>query len=100
MGIDQWDDRNGETLGLAHQAASFAEAVGMRHPIIVVLFILHGAPLLVADKHQRFAVHSSQTAQNGVIVAEIAITTEFKEIIAYLVHIVDGVGAIFVAGAP
>ena len=78
-----WKAQNGqiEFLGHIHQAHRLAVAFRVGHAEIVLQAFLDCAALLMAHDHDRASLEARQSANNGFVIAEDAIASEFLEIV-------------------
>ena len=79
-GVDEGNDRQTETVGKLHQARRLAIAFRPRHAEIVPHPARRVVALLLADDTDRLALESSEAADDGLVLAEIAVAGEGREL--------------------
>src|SRR5262249_46475731 len=96
-GINQRENRNGETIGQLHQSRRLAIALRARHAEIVPDAALGGGTLLVADNAEALAVETTEAADDRLVVAELAVAGDRREIADQSVDVVQAVRPLRVA---
>src|SRR5690606_7081632 len=91
--VDEGDQRQVEAVRKAHQPLRLAVAFRLGHAEVAVALLLGVAALLVADDHQPPLTEPCQSADDGVVVAEHAITMQLIEITEYSVNVLKRVRA-------
>ena len=79
--VDESHDGEAKVVRVAHEAQSFAVAVGLRHAEVAVDVLLGVAPLLVPDEHEGHAVHRREAADHGRVVEPGAVAVELDELV-------------------
>ncbi len=97
-GVNEGDDGELETLGHLHQAQRLPVPFRVRHAEVAEHLFLGVAPLLVTDHHDRLAVKTGEAADDGVVVAEVAVTVQFHELGEDQAQVIEGERTIDMAG--
>ena len=79
--IDERDDRQIESVGKLHQPHGFAIAFGPRHSEVVLDALLGIGALLVAEHDDRSIAEFSDAADDRLVLGEIAVACERREIL-------------------
>ncbi len=97
-GVHEGDDGKAEFLSHAHQTEGLAIAFGVGHAEVAADVFLGFPAFLLAEQHDGLAVEPGGAADDGLVVAEEAVSMKFLEVGEDVVDIVEGVGAEGVAG--
>ncbi len=97
-GVDEGEDGQAEFLGELHEAEGLAVALGLGHAEVAGDLFLGVAAFLLGDDHDGLAVEEGGAADEGAVVAELAVAVQFLEAGAEQGDVVEGVGAARVAG--
>src|SRR5690606_3420445 len=95
--VDQRNDRVAELLGELHQAERLPVPLRVRHPEVALQVLLHVAPLLVPDHHDRPSIQARPAAHDRRGVAERAVAVQLDEIREDPGNVIERVRA---AGVP
>ena len=79
-GVDEGDDRKLEAVGKLHEAGRLAIALGPGHAEIVLEAALRVVALLLADDDDGCAAEPAETADDRLVLAEIAVAGERGEV--------------------
>ena len=79
-GVDQRNHRQAETVGEFHQPRRLAVALGPRHAEIVPQAAFGVGALLLADDADGCAAEPAEAADDGLVLAELAVAGERREI--------------------
>ena len=97
-GVDEGDDGHAELFGHFHDAEGFAVAFWVGATEVAKDVFLGIAAFLLADEHDRAAVKFGGSAYDGRVVPEVAVAVDFLEIGKSVLEVVQGIGALGVAG--
>ena len=95
--VDQRDDGHVELVGHLHQAHGLAIALGLGHAEVVADAALGVGALLVADDHDRAAAEAAEPADDGLVLGEVAVAGERREVLDQRADVVEAVRALGMA---
>lgn len=98
LGVYEADHWELEALGHLHEAEGFAVAFGVGHAEVAGEVFAGVSTLLLGNDHDGFAVEEGGAADEGLIVPKGAVSVELLKIGKDGLNVVEGVGALRVAG--